>query len=369
LKEDTSLGVVFTTLFALGVILITYAARIWHADLDPGCVLYGQLEISALDQISVLGWRVPTSVVEVLLPINVVVLGVVVIFWKELQVVAFDPDWAQALGYASRWVLNGLLGLVALVCVAVFREVGSVLVLALLVVPAATAWLLARRLGMMLLISVAVALAGTVVGCWWAVRYNWNTAGSISAALGVWFALAVLFSPRQGLVLRWIWRWALHWRILCEDVLALLFRVEEAAAQGRLERGFVVRQDVRRLVGFWEFAVLRYLCWRGAISRNDKGEWRLTELGRARARQIVRSHRLWEAWLQRHFQLPLDHLHAVAERMEHFLTPELQAELASELGPVRDPHGREIPPQPSSAPSSAGQGTGGFPPRDPSAEP
>ncbi|MCS7161372.1 MAG: metal ABC transporter permease, partial [Gemmatales bacterium] len=352
LAEDTSLGVAFTTLFALGVILMTYAARVWHADLDPGCVLYGQLELSALQQvqIGIWGWSVPLSVWETLLPVNVLVLAGVVLFWKELQLMAFDAEWAQTIGFPASKLLQGLLGLVALVCVAVFREVGSILVLALLVVPAATAWLLVRQLWAMVTGSVAIAVVGSVLGCWWAVRYNWNTAGSISAALGVLFAIAVLTSPRQGLIAQLIRRGQLRWRILCEDVLALFFRVEEAAAQGRLERATVRSVGLRRLVGLWSVAVLLYLRWQGQVS-HERGEWRLTELGRRRARLVVRSHRLWETWLQRHFSLPLDHLHEVAERMEHYVTPDLQEEIARELGPTRDPHGREIPPQGSSPPT------------------
>ncbi|MCS7167203.1 MAG: metal ABC transporter permease [Gemmatales bacterium] len=349
LAEDASLGVVFTALFALGVILLTYAARVWHADLDPGCVLYGQLELSASRQVNVLGWFVPASIWETLLPVNLLVFGVIICLWKELQLAVFDPEWAQASGFAARQLLHALLGLVALVCVAVFREVGSILVLALLVVPAATAWLLARRLWSMVTMSVMIAVIGSCLGCWWAVQYNWNTAGSISAALGGLFALAVVISPRQGLLAQVARRGQLLWRIACEDVLALFFRVEEAAAQGRLAKSTVNAEDLRRLVGIWSRAILFYLRWRGQVV-GEAGEWRLTESGRQRARQVVRSHRLWESWLQRHFPLPLDHLHEVAERMEHYVTPALQEEIARELGPTRDPHGREIPPQESSSP-------------------
>lgn len=356
LAEDVSLGVVFTSLFALGVALITYVARVWHADLDPGCVLYGQLELSAVQKRRVLGWPVPASVLETLLPVNVLVVGVVVLFWKELQLVTFDPDSAEATGFGARWLTNSLLSLVALVCVAVFREVGSVLVVAFLVVPAATAWLWARRLWAMVWLSVGIAVLGAVLGCWWAVRYNWNTAGSISTALGVLFGVSVLISPRQGLLAQFCRHWALQWRIVCEDVLALFFRVEEAAAQGRLVRAWVTPEEIRRLVGSWWPMVLLYLRVRGEVMRDAAGYWRLSEAGRRRARQVVRSHRLWETWLQRHFALPLDHLHDVAERMEHFLSSELQAELASELGETHDPHGSEIP-RPD-LPSSHQDGTG-----------
>lgn len=344
LPEDSSLGVVFTALFAVGVVLITYAARRWHADLDPGCVLYGQLELSAVHTRTVLGWDIPASFLETLLPVNLLVLGGVALFWKELQLVSFDFEQAEILGFRPGWVIHALLAAVAGVCVAVFREVGSVLVLALLIAPAATALLLARRLAAVVVTAVSVGVSAAVLGCLAAVRYNWNTAGSIAVALGCIFTFAMFLSPRQGLLAQLWRRAALRWRIVCEDVLAFCFRVEEAARQGRLSSPAICARELRRLVGRSWPIVLWALRWRGELIPAEPGYWQLSESGRKRARQIVRSHRLWETWLQRHFALPADHLHAVAERMEHFLTPELQAELAAELGETRDPHGREIPP-------------------------
>jgi manganese/zinc/iron transport system permease protein len=344
LPEDVSLGVVFTALFALGVALITYASRRWHVDLDPGCVLYGQLELSTVHAETVLGWKIPRAFVETLLPLNVLVLVGTVLFWKELQLVSFDVEQAEILGYRPGWVNQGLLVAVAVVCVAVFREVGSILVLALLIVPAATALLLAKRLSSVVMMAVGIGVIGACLGCLLAVRYNWNTAGSIAMALGGLFAAALLLAPRQGIVAQVVRRVALRWRIVCEDVLAFCYRIEEAAQKGRLPRGTIGNTDLRRLLGrFWP-VVLWYLRLKGDLMPAAPGYWQLSESGRTRARLIVRSHRLWETWLQRHFPLPADHLHAIAERMEHFLTPELQAELAAELGETHDPHGREIPP-------------------------
>ena len=76
------------------------------------------------------------------------------------------------------------------------------------------------------------------------------------------------------------------------------------------------------------------------------GRVRLTARGREAARSLVRSHRLWEAYLGEHFDLPLDHLHAPAERIEHYIGPSLREQLARELArPGIDPHGKQIPPE------------------------
>jgi len=80
------------------------------------------------------------------------------------------------------------------------------------------------------------------------------------------------------------------------------------------------------------------------VTRDRAGELRLTAAGRDAARRLVRAHRLWESYLDTHFDLPRDHLHEAAERMEHFLDPQLQEELAAELaGRAVDPHGKAIP--------------------------
>lgn len=90
---------------------------------------------------------------------------------------------------------------------------------------------------------------------------------------------------------------------------------------------------------------MRLLAYRGETVDFPDGTVRLSDTGRRLAQSVVRSHRLWEAFLVEHFQLPLDHLHEPAERIEHFIGPQLQAELAANLAkPTLDPHGRSIPP-------------------------
>jgi hypothetical protein len=134
-------------------------------------------------------------------------------------------------------------------------------------------------------------------------------------------------------------------RIASEDVLGRLFRAEEEKwSQVRGQRSEVKGQssEVGSLVRW--LANLR-LARRGWTTRDRVGAPRLTDAGRLAARNLVRAHRLWETYLDTHFDLPRDHLHDAAERMEHFLDPELQAELDAELaGIATDPHGKTIPP-------------------------
>jgi ABC-type Mn2+/Zn2+ transport system permease subunit len=335
--EDASMGVVFTSLFALGVVLITREAA--HVDLDPGCVLYGLLEFAPLDTVRLAGIDVPRAMLT-LGPVLLLAVGFVAVFWKELKIASFDPGLATAMGYSARLIHYLLMILVALVVVASFEAVGSILVVAMLIVPGATAHLLTDRLGWLLVWSMAVAAVSAVGGYLAAVALNTSAAGMMAVVAGGQFALAVLLAPRHGLVAAGLRRLNLAVRIAGEDIVARLYRAEEAAAAKR--PADAAKPAERPPLVAW--LAERWLRSKGLVTTGARGRLLLTEAGRDQGRSVVRAHRLWESYLGQHFDLPLDHLHEPAERIEHFLGPALQAELAAELeAPGRDPHGKEIP--------------------------
>ncbi len=340
--EDASMGVVFTALFALGVIIITRGAS--GVDLDPGCVLYGLIEFTPLDTVHVLGFDVPRTMLT-LGGALAATLAFVGLFWKELLVTSFDPALATAVGLRAAAVHYALMSIVAGVTVASFEAVGSILVVAMMIVPAATAQLLSDRLLGMLGWAVGVAWLAAVLGYLAAAWLNTSVAGMIASVLGLFFTAAVVAAPRHGLIGRWRQVWKLSLRIAREDVLAALFRGEEAQARGELPAVNTVA-DAQRLAARpasrWAIGRMLRAGW---IETLPDGRLRLTEAGRPQAQSVVRAHRLWERYLESNFELPLDHLHAPAERMEHFLDAALQEELARGLDlDATDPHGRAIPP-------------------------
>ncbi|MCI0455889.1 MAG: metal ABC transporter permease [Gemmataceae bacterium] len=345
--EDASLGVVFTSLFAVGVILLNRVAH--GTDLDPDCVLYGRFELTVIRTEPLMGLALPT-VVQTLLPTLGLALLFIVLLWKELKAASFDPALATAMGLSAAVVHYLLMGMVAAVTVASFEAVGSILVVAMLIVPAATAQLLTDRLGRMLLLSAGVAVVSAVGGYVLASEAVFDS--QMSAMMGVvaggQFVLAVLLAPRYGVLSKVVRNARLAVRIAAEDILAALYRGEEARARGETPIPPAITGWTRRLARW----VLRR---QGQVEMGPGGELRLTEPGRRRAESLVRSHRLWEAYLGENFELPLDHLHEAAERMEHFVGPELQKELEEELhAPVIDPHGKPIPPSPDRLPGERG---------------
>ena len=334
--EGASMGVVFTALFAIGLIMIVQAAD--HVDLDPGCVLYGAIEATPLIRIG----GIPQAVV-VLGVVFVVNLVCVVAFYKELKISAFDPELATSLGINARAMHYLLMTLVAVTAVASFESVGNILVVAMFVVPAATAHLLTDRLRPMIVVSVVVAILAAAMGHALAVSApGWfgyksiNTAGMMAVATGILLSLAVLFAPRHGMVSRAWQRFRLSLAIAIEDILITLARAHENKKSVRAgdalgNRGFVV------------WLVLRKLEWSGRIRRAAAG-YELTDAGLRDGVSLLRSHRLWETYLDRHFDLPLDHTHEAAERIEHYIGRSLQDRLSTDLADPRvDPQGRTIP--------------------------
>ncbi len=345
--EGASMGVVFTSLFALGLVMIVQAAD--HVDLDPGCVLYGAIELTPLDTWSVAGWDIP-RVVLVLAPVLMINLLFVVLFYKELKLSSFDPALATTTGFHARLLHYLLMTLVAVTAVASFESVGNILVVAMFVVPPAAAYMLTDRLGHMIVLSVVVAalsaisghIGALVVPSWFGYRST-NTAGMMAVAAGAIFLLAALLGPRHGVVVKHVRQRLLVWRILAEDVIALLFRMEE-----REGVTLPTRQNLQTILMSGPISTAMVLAAhrrRGVVRATDEG-YRLTDLGRKRARGIVRSHRLWEHYLVSQAGVSTERIHGQAERLEHFTDQQLRQRLDEEMAaPQIDPHGTRIPPE------------------------
>ncbi len=348
-EAGAALGVVFTVMFSAGLLLIRLAADDAHIDAD--CVLYGSVETAYV------GGGVPESAV-----VNgLVLLGnllLITVFYKELRVSAFDPAFATAIGIPARSIHYILMSVTAATVVAAFESVGAILVIAMLIVPAATAHLLTDRLWLMIIVSLFTAALCAILGHAAAITLpqmifsrlgfstvqTASTAGMMAVAGGCLFLTAALFGPRHGIVAK-AWSQAqLSLRIATEDVLGMLYRLQETSVSIATTGSPVPSAwSTLELRGWARWIAIRALAWRREV-RVDHNGLQLTERGRERAGKLVRSHRLWESYMAKHFPLEGDHLHQTAARVEHFITPEIREALSRELaGPDQDPHGREIP--------------------------
>jgi manganese/zinc/iron transport system permease protein len=336
---DASMGVVFTSLFALGVVLLkTYVSKI-HFDVD--CVFEGLLYQAGFDTFEVASFEIPRQL-QTVFPVVIINLGLITLLWKELKLSAFDPALGTSMGFSATLLHYLLMVMVAVTTVASFEVVGSILVIAMLIVPPATAQLLTNRLAPMIALACVFAILASILGYWLASESIWNVdpAGAMVVAAGGVYALAVLFAPQYGILSKLVHNLQTALRILREDLLLMLYRLEELDATKRMRPHEAVTAVGGGALARWALAMLRR---RGRIEIRN-GHLQMTDDGRWRAARLVSGHRLWESYLVKHLGLPLDHVHAPADRFEHYIHEPLRDVLQRELEDTQqDPHGRDIP--------------------------
>jgi manganese/zinc/iron transport system permease protein len=294
---------------------------------------------SALDTFEFAGWQLPQQL-HTILPVVILNLLVISLLWKELKISSFDPGLSTSMGFPATAMHYLVMAIVAVTTVASFEAVGSILVVAMLIVPPATAQLLCDRLGRMVAVACLFAVLSAVLGYWCAVRWDVEAAGAMAVVAGGMYGLAVLFAPQYGILSALIRNLQTTLRILREDLLAMLYRVEEIDPTKRLQPTEAVAAVGGGWLARWALAMLRH---RGRVEVRN-GTLHMTDDGRWRAARLVRGHRLWESYLVKHLGLPLDHVHEPADRVEHYIGQPLREHLQTVVDEGgKDPHGREIP--------------------------
>ena len=197
-KEDSSIGIVFTALFALGVFLISRFASDVHLDLQH--VLFGEIAFAPLNTLVIGSFNLGPRSFWTLGIVTVMAVLLVLLLYKELKIATFDPGLAAAAGLSPVLVHYLLMGAVSVTTVGAFDSVGAVLVVAFLIAPPATAYLLTDVLARMLAISVALGVASAILGYYLAAAFDVAIAGMMAVAAGGFFVVVLFFSPSRGLV-------------------------------------------------------------------------------------------------------------------------------------------------------------------------
>lgn len=197
-KEDTAIGLVFPVLFSIGVILIAKNANDVHLDIDA--VLLGELAFAPFDRLLISGVDVGPKSLWVMGVILLLTLGLLIAFFKELKVSTFDVGLSSALGFSPVILHYGLMSVSSITVVGAFDAVGAVLVVAFMIAPAATAYLLTANLKKMLWLSVLFGVSAAISGYWVAHWLDASISGSMSTMLGILFLAVYLFAPTKGLI-------------------------------------------------------------------------------------------------------------------------------------------------------------------------
>ena len=197
-KEDTAIGLVFPALFSIGVIMIAKNANDVHLDIDA--VLLGELAFAPFDRLSIGDTDIGPKALWVIGIILLITLTLLFAFFKELKISTFDKGLAASLGFSPAIMHYGLMSVSSVTTVGSFDAVGAILVVALMIAPAAAAYLLTKDLKKMLVLSISFGILSAVLGYWVAYWLDASIAGSITTVLGLVFLVVYLFAPTKGVI-------------------------------------------------------------------------------------------------------------------------------------------------------------------------
>ena len=319
-KEDTAIGIMYTGIFALGVVAVSIFRHYIHIDLmhfimgDILGVADTDLWVSAF--------------------VAALVLTILIFFFRHFQLATFDPIMAASIGLPVVFLDYVLTTCVSLVVVSAVSMVGVILVVGLLITPAATAYLLSDRLDKMMFLAALFGVTSVIGGLYLCVWLDSSGGGAIMLFCTLQFLVVLTVAPKYGLLSRWIRLRNLIPQQAIEDVLTTILRYgnptpttviqQYANPEGKLDN------------------VLRRMIQDGLLSQSE-ANYSLSDLGEKEAKKVLRAHRLWEVYLK-NIGTPDKDVHSTAHHLEHL--QETADYLDRKLGnPKQDVHGKTIPEQ------------------------
>lgn len=336
-KEDAAIGIVLSTFFGVGVVLLSIIQHRTSGGAKAGLdsYIFGQAAGMIWQDVWLIG------------AVSAVALTVIVLLYKEFLVFSFDPDFARSEGWPTLRLDLTMMGMLALTTVVGLPAVGVVLMAAMLIIPGAAARFWTHRLGSMLVVAGAMgALSGAigtllsagVVQSWLGfdpLAFGNNTkslpTGPLIVLCGTMlFVVSLCFAPQRGLIAR-LWAQArLRRRVGRQNLLRTMFELTEPKLP---DRPVVTRAELlsRRAWRPWHLSFLLWNARRQGWVESDTGGMRLSEAGLQRASRITRSHRLWELFLISGANIAPDHVDRDADWIEHLLNDDLVQALEEEL--------------------------------------
>lgn len=332
LKEDTALGIVLSVFFGAGVAVLGVVQRMGQghaAGLES--FIYGKTA------------SMLASDAQLIASVAALVLIGCALLFKELRLVCFDAGYAQAQGWPTVLLDAAMMALVIVVTVIGLQAVGLILIIALLIIPAAAARFWTERLLVMLGIAGVIgALSGLVGSAFSALLPNMPSGAMIVLAATVLFIVSMFFGAARGVFIRWLNRRAFENKVRRQHLLRAVFELAEGDEIGRdfeaeLRERPVIFQDLMAMRS-WSTRRLRREIARAvrtgsiAESRSGRGSKVIfTPEGFREAAQVVRQHRLWELYLITHADIAPSHVDRDADAIEHVLGPEMMRELETLL--------------------------------------
>jgi len=331
IKQDAAISIVLSVFFGAGIWLLTV---IQHSGMDNqsglDAFLFGKAAALTSFDVWVFG------VVALLL------IAAVWAFYKEFQLLSFDKDFAQSIGYKTQLLELLLSGLTVLAIVTGIQAVGVVLMASLLIAPAATARFWTDKLHVMIFIAILISSVSAIIGA--SVSYiapSMPTGPWIVMVLSLSAVFTFIFAPHKGIVVKWLKQRGNQKQMLEENILKTFYYLTQTAIADKHYFSLTDIQNQRSLSHSTLGKGLETLIRQGYIERERERErergdkqdrYGLTKEGLQQGKRVAHLHRLWELYLTEYLRIAPDHVHDDAETIEHVLTPELQARLEIILG-------------------------------------
>lgn len=307
IKEDTAIGIMYTGIFALGVVAVSMFRHYIHIDLmhfimgDILGVADSDLWVSAF--------------------VAALVLTILIFFFRHFQLATFDPVMAASIGLPVLLIDYVLTTCVSLVVVSAVSMVGVILVVGLLITPAATAYLLSDRLDRMMWLAALFGVTSVVGGLYLCVWLDSAGGGAIMLFCTLQFLVVLTVAPKYGLLARWLRMRNIVPQQVIEDILTTILRY------GKKTPINVIQQYVHSGTGITK--ALKRMSQDGLILVSAEG-YDLTDDGAKEANKVLRAHRLWEAYLDT-IGTPEEQLHPTAHQLEHISDSETVDYLGEKL--------------------------------------
>ena len=319
-KEDTAIGIMYTGIFALGVVAVSIFRHYIHIDLmhfimgDILGVADTDLWVSAF--------------------VAAIVLTVLIFFFRHFQLATFDPIMAASIGLPVLLLDYALTTCVSLVVVSAVSMVGVILVVGLLITPAATAYLLSDRLDRMMILAALFGVTSVIGGLYLCVWLDSAGGGAIMLFCTLQFLVVLTVAPKYGLLSRWVRLRNLIPQQVVEDVLTTILRHEKPTPRSVIARYVESGKGLDR--------VLKQMIEDDLLIQSGM-DYALTGSGQKEANKVLRAHRLWETYLES-IGTPEHDVHTTAHQLEHLHQGDTVEYLDEKLGsPTKDPHGKAIP--------------------------
>ncbi|MEC7839857.1 MAG: iron chelate uptake ABC transporter family permease subunit [Chlamydiota bacterium] len=341
-RADSALCFVLSAFFGIGLTLASQVQFVYSS-------LYQQIQVYLYGQAATM-----TDVhIQIYAALAFAISLAIILLYKEIQLITFDEDYAESLGFNTKPIETLFFALTVLAIVIGIRSVGVVLMSAMLIAPAVAARQYTNKLYIILILAGIFGLVSGYLGNYLSeegttyltekypgVRLSLPTGPMIVMVAATICLFSLFFAPERGLIVRALRIAKFRYRCNCENILKAIWRLGPTTS--------ISFDDLRRYQAASEYylrIILQSLSYNGWIKKGEHDTYTLTHDGQLRAAKIVRLHRLWEVYLADYLGVGAERVHRNAEEMEHIITPQLERELTLLLDdPKEDPHKQPIPP-------------------------